>query len=323
MKKQILAIAVAGAFAVPAIASADTTLFGQFKYEVGFIDDGSDRNMTHATTGTRLGIDVKEDLGNGLTATARFQGNLNQVNGGLGGQKWGTNENAWVGLTGDFGRLRIGRADTAVKEASKGFRAFSDTLADRSIPGVQGNNVSRPANWWRAEGIHYNSPSFGGTTIGVTIAPDGDKSNAYYALNVQYNQGPIRVTAAVEDFSDGTPGIPAGNLFVDGNREDETNYQVGARYSFGPGNVGVLDQAINDGDTDVITVPFNFGVTSNVDLRAAVQHFDPDNGDSHTNVAVGAIYKFSNRTDVWANIWEDDMNDDTDVQFAVGMRHSF
>lgn len=316
MKKQILAIAVAGAFAVPAIASADTTLFGQFKYEVGFMDDGDDRNMVHSKRGTRLGIDVKEDLGNGLTATARFQGNFGgSPNEPLPTQRWGLTENAWVGLTGDFGRLRIGRADTAVKEASKGFRAFSDTLAD--------GGITMPANWWRAEGIHYNSPSFGGTTIGVTIAPDGDKSNAYYALNVQYNQGPIRVTAAVEDFSDGTPGIPAGNLFVDGIREDETNYQVGARYSFGPGNVGVLYQAINDGDTDVITVPFNFGVTSNVDLRAAVQHVDPDNGDSHTNVAVGAIYKFSNRSDVWVNVWEDDANDNTDVQFAVGMRHSF
>lgn len=315
MKKQILAVAVAGAFMVPAIGSADTTLFGQFKYEVGFIDDGNDRNMTHSSRGTRLGVDVKEDLGNGLTATARFQGNFNQVNDGQGEQEWGTSENAWVGLTGDFGRLRLGRADTAVKEASKGFRAFTDTLAD--------SGITRPANWSRAEGIHYNSPSFGGTTIGLTVEPNGTKSDAYYAVNVQYNQGPLRVTAAVEDLPDtGTYGdVHEGGGVRKGS--DETNYQVGARYSFGPGNVGVLYQAIGDGDNDVITVPFNFDVTQNVALRAAVQHRSPDVGDSHTNVAVGGIYKFSDRTDAWVNVWEDDRDDATDVQMAVGLRHAF
>jgi hypothetical protein len=39
MNKKIVALAVAAAFAVPVAASAQTTLFGQFKYEVGYIDD--------------------------------------------------------------------------------------------------------------------------------------------------------------------------------------------------------------------------------------------------------------------------------------------
>jgi hypothetical protein len=40
MNKKIVALAVAAAFAVPVAASAQTTLFGQFKYEVGYIDGG-------------------------------------------------------------------------------------------------------------------------------------------------------------------------------------------------------------------------------------------------------------------------------------------
>jgi hypothetical protein len=38
MNKKIVALAVAAAFAVPVAASAQTTLFGQFKYEVGYIE---------------------------------------------------------------------------------------------------------------------------------------------------------------------------------------------------------------------------------------------------------------------------------------------
>ncbi|WP_019569036.1 porin [Thioalkalivibrio sp. ALE11] len=317
MQKKILAMAVAGAFAAaPALASADdsVSLFGQFKYEVGFIDDGSDRNFVHSSRGTRLGVDVQNDLGGGLTATARFQGNFNQVNGVQGNQDWGTSENAWVGLTGDFGRLRVGRADSAVKEASKGFRNFTDTLAD--------GGISRPYGWNRAEGIHYNSPSFGGTTIGVTVEPNGAETDAYYALNVQYDQGPIRVTAAIEDSADtGVYAAANGGPGVIG--ADETNYQVGGLFDFGPGNVGLLYQARNDGDDDVFTVPFNFGVTSNVNIRAAVQHVDPDVGDDWTNIAVGAQYNFNNRTEAWVNLWEDDSFDASGVQGAVGLRHSF
>jgi predicted porin len=44
MNKKIVALAVAAAFAVPAAASANTTLFGQFKYEVGYVEGANLRN---------------------------------------------------------------------------------------------------------------------------------------------------------------------------------------------------------------------------------------------------------------------------------------
>lgn len=324
MKKQILAAAVAGAVAgVPAIAAADVTLFGQAKYEVGYVDDGSDHNFAHSTKGTRIGIKGSEDLGGGTKAIFQLRGNFSGVNTTFKAQDFEMNEEAWLGLTGGFGTLRLGRSNSAVKNASKPFRAFTDTLAD--------SGVTRPEGWYRAEGIHYQTPSFGGATIGATFAPNGDETDGYFAANVIFDMGPLNLHAAAESFEDGTPGV-GQNIFVDGGETDETNYQVGASYDFGMGDVGLQYQARNDGDDDVYTLPVNFSVTPNVNLRAAVQHRSPDVGDSSTSLAVGPQYNFSKRTEAYAIIWKNDVPNvgDTrvrdladDVQFSVGMRHSF
>jgi predicted porin len=113
---------------------------------------------------------------------------------------------------------------------------------------------------------------------------------------------------------------------------DESNYQVGAKWSFGQGDVGLLYQAVDDGDVDVFVVPANFKVTPNVNLRAAVLYADPDDGDSFTNYGIGAQYMFSNRTEAFVNVWADDEigltsatpnTADESTHFGFGLRHSF
>lgn len=313
MNKKIVALAVAAAFAIPAAASAQTTLYGQFKYEVGFIDDGNDSNLVHSSRGTRLGVRGAEDLGGGLQGIFRFQNNFSQVNGGLTSTRFNLNEEAWVGLQGGFGRLLIGRSDSAVKNASKPFRAFTDTLADVN---------NRPGGWQRAEGLHYTTPNFGGATIGLTIEPNGVETDVYYAANVIYDMGPLNLHAAAEGSPD-DPTYAVGDIGV-----DETNYQVGASYDFGAGDIGVLYQARNDADDDVITIPVNYKVLPNVNLRAAVQYIDLDAGDDFTNYALGAQYMLSGRTELYANVWSDDFAGPTpggadETHFGLGVRHAF
>ncbi|AHF00188.1 porin [Thioalkalivibrio paradoxus] len=317
MHKKLLAVAVAAFVAAPAIATADTTLFGQFKYEVGAIDDGDDRNLVHSTIGSRLGVRGAEDLGGGMQAIFRLQGNFNGVNQSLATQSFDLNEEAWVGLQGDFGRVLLGRSDTAMKLASLPFRAFTDTLAD-------GNN--RPASWGRAEGVHYTTPSFNGLTVSATVEPNGNKTRSYYSLNAIYNQGPIFVSIAAEDAPSTGLFQGGGKQIVDGN----TNWQIGGSYDFGAGTVGLLYQDIDD-IADVVTLPVTFNVTPQVSLRAAVQYRDFDNGpvDDLTNFAVGASYHFSNRTELFANVWYDDEISSTangaaeETQLGIGLRHSF
>jgi len=329
MNKKLLAIAVAAFIAAPAIATAQTTLFGQVKYEVGVIDSdvNDERNFVHSTRGSRLGVRGAEDLGGGMQAIFRLQSGFAAVNTSLAEQGMDWTEEAWVGLQGGFGRILLGRSDTAVKNASLPFRAFTDTLADLN---------NRPAGWQRAEGIHYVTPNFSGFTVGLTVEPTGNETDVYYALNAIYKQGPLFVSAAVEaspsDLNPfGDPTYAVGDI-----GQDETNYQIGASYNFGPGDVGLLYQARNDGDDDVFTIPVNYKVTPNINLRGAVQHVSPDVGESYTNFAVGAQYLFSSRTEAFVNVWVDDtpdspssvrgatvLNSNDSAQIGVGLRHSF
>ena len=341
MNKKIVALAVAAAFAIPAAASAQTTLFGQFKYEVGAIENlEGDRGAVHSSIGTRLGVRGAEDLGGGMQAIYRFQGNFNNVNTSLGGTTYGMNEEAWVGLQGGFGRVLLGRSDTAFKQANIPFRAFSDTLADLS---------TRPASFGRAEGVHYVTPSFGGFTVAATVEPNGAEFDSYWSLAGIYRQGPLFVSAAVEgapDTSDVYPNEGLNTTLYQGGGKavvaDGTNWQVGASYTWNDLTFGVLYQDIDD-VAEWITIPVSYAVTPNITLRAAAQYRDPeaDGADDGTNFGLGAQYNFSSRTELFANVWADDFTaNETPAEggpvtpgalggaadkthFGVGLRHSF
>ena len=336
MNKKIVALAVAAAFAIPAAASAQTTLVGQFKYDVGAIENlEGDRGAVHSSIGTRLGVRGAEDLGGGMQAIYRFQGNFNNVNTSLGGTTYGMNEEAWVGLQGGFGRVLLGRSDTAFKQANIPFRAFSDTLADLS---------TRPASFGRAEGVHYVTPSFGGFTVAATVEPNGNEFDSYWSLAGIYRQGPLFVSAAVEGTPDaedilvGDTVVEDYFLYQGGGKvigPDSTNWQIGASYTWNDLTFGVLYQDIED-IAEWITIPVTYAVTPNITLRAAAQYRDPDadDADDGTNFAIGAQYNFSSRTELFANVWADDFEGITPnggigggsadkTHFGVGMRHSF
>ncbi|WP_018946284.1 porin [Thioalkalivibrio sp. AKL17] len=378
MQKKILAMAVAGAFAAaPALASADdsVTLFGQLKYEVGAIDGATDnwqgtglaigsdnRDLTHSTAGSRFGIRGSEDLGGGLTGLFRIQGNFGGPGGIFAGGNLQTNEETWVGVDGDFGQVRLGRSDTAMKNALKPFRAFTDTLADSATrPGTvsgltptfdnAGNfdGMMGLNSWARADGIHYQSPDFAGFTFGATLEPVGEKTESYYALNGIYEMGPMVFSGAYESQTSSSDGYGALE-----NRQgvaDMDSWHLGFSFDFGQGDVGVSynqwngddDSVIGDNKVEQVVVPANFRVTDQINLRAAVQYNDLDSGEtmideesSWTNFAVGAQYHFSNRTEAYVNIWRDGISGvtatngnngwglaDDGTHVGVGLRHSF
>ena len=340
MNKKLLAIAVAAFVAAPAIATAQTTLFGQVKYEVGYVEqanpDGtSDNNLVHSSKGTRLGVYGSEDLGGGMSAIYRFQGGMTSVQSPMSGNAFQTNEENWVGLRGGFGTLQLGRSDTAMKKTASAFRAFTDTLAEPSLI---------PSNFGRADGVHYTSPSFAGANGYVTVEPNGTETDVYYALGASYKTGPFYVSAAFESFAD-TGWYSAPNQATSDAAEDTTNWQIGGKWSFGQGDVGLLYQLIQGRpggaaagdarkfDTDVILVPVNFKVTPAVNLRFAAKYVDPDVGGDATSYGIGAQYMFSKRTEAFVNVWIDDLTvRSTDggtlistdaTNLGLGLRHSF
>ena len=365
MQKKILAMAVAGAFAAaPALASADdsVTLFGQVKYEVGAVDGASaadggstNRDMVHSGVGTRIGVRGSEDLGGGITGLFRIQGNLagqgnlfNDPNTGA----FDFNEEVWVGIDGNFGQVRLGQSDSAMKNAMKPFRAFTDTLADSATrPGRVAVAGQTTDSWTRQDGIHYQSPDFAGFTFGATLNPTGAETDAYYSLNAIYEMGPMQFSGAYETQTSTSDGY--GDLDNVRMHQDIDSWHAGFSFDFGQGDVGVkyhlwdgdsgAPGMFDDNKLEQVVVPANFRVTDQINLRAAIQYNSWDDGEtlvdeesSWTNVAFGAQYHFSNRTEAFVNIWNDGVSgvtatnggaglglSDDGTHVGVGLRHSF
>src|SRR6266498_3612840 len=113
MNKKLVALAVAGAFALPMAAQAQTanvTLYGRVNLDYEFVKgqqaDGSNPTVHRLNTdSSRFGLRGTESLGGGLSAIFQIE---NSVPWDAGGGTLGGRE-TFVGLQGSWGTFKMGR----------------------------------------------------------------------------------------------------------------------------------------------------------------------------------------------------------------------
>jgi len=179
MKRKLLCVAVAGAFAAPAVALAASTvqIYGQITAEYGYVDQGDGKNKTdmlQTPGGSAIGFRGEEKLGGGLSAWFQCESSAD-VRGE--GQAGFCTRNSALGFKGGFGNVFIGKWDTPFKQAyNAGRKGGEDTgllgtafLMAGSSTGtstVKLGEVGRHIWKRRAQtSINYNSPNFGGFSI--------------------------------------------------------------------------------------------------------------------------------------------------------------
>ncbi|WP_019583151.1 porin [Thioalkalivibrio sp. ALE16] len=219
MKKQILAVAVAGAFAVPAFAAADTnvTLFGQLQTQIvhhsggssvfdsgfrmqdaggaGWVSDGNGPN--------RLGVMVNHDLGNGMTALAKMEMDARTTEGF---SNIGTDQRArdmYVGLDGNFGRVTIGRQNlpyaTAGKDPLNG--TFMQARGNGARLGT-GGGIGGLGNGSYEDRVIKYANSFGMVGLQAAIAHNngnagqGVSSEQAYSVRLNFDLDPVDLYVA-------------------------------------------------------------------------------------------------------------------------------
>ncbi len=216
-KKKLIAVAVAGALAAPLLASAaegtDVKIFGraQAEYSSTKIDQvstnvGAYRQQVLSDNAgqSRWGLDISEDLGNGLSAKARVEFGLRTGT--------GVADNAreqWVGIASkSWGEFKFGRVQSPFKDFAGGLSIdlFSDTNLQAVGAGgaMYGPNNGLGAGGFVDHAVRYNSPEISGFSAVVVVSP----SNATQA--------------------DSTTG--GGNV---GGQGGADNYQIGLKYKFG------------------------------------------------------------------------------------------
>ena len=259
MQKKLMAVAVAGALAVPVIAAAQSsvTISGRATYEYGIADQGrNSSNVDYADTpgGSAVRFAGQESLGGGMTAwfqceTSMDIRGIDQV--GL------CSRNSAVGFRGGFGNLFFGRWDTPFKRVmNHGTVGAEETgilgTSFLGFGGSGGSSATQPAaesqqrqRWKRRETCMtaYDSPNFGGFqimggfTCGNTPADEALPNNTsnekprVLSIGGQYVNGPLAIGTGYEKHKNfGTRAIGAAEL-------DDKGYGVGISYGFMNGNV--------------------------------------------------------------------------------------
>lgn len=161
-------------------------------------------------SGSRWGLRGSEDLGNGLRANFQLESGFlaNNGNSAQGRRLFG--RAAWMGVSGGFGDLRLGRQTSVSSATLADYDAF---LASYLITGAQ--TALLPYNANRADNmVAYWSPSVGGLRAGVDASLDYDggggfqtaSTNKLYSAAVVFDQPGYSIAATYEgaSWADGT-----------------------------------------------------------------------------------------------------------------------
>ena len=317
-KKTLIAMAVASVVAAP-IASADVKISGVV--EQTFTDTDNSGEGYTASTFNMLNITTSEDLGNGMSAFAKY----NMLT-KLGTSTDEVDGDMVVGISSGFGTIVAG----TMEDFTEGKLA-----AMMSMEGTTANELSGNANR-TAGGLAYVSPTMNGLHFGIAgYAGTGaaDTSN-FDAVDVAvfYDNGPLSIKVAQETLNNATANAVAATATTAAGTADQKTTSIGASYVVGDLKVAALSvkrenqrvtasNAVQADSTD-----FMFKGTykmGNNSLTLGYAKDDSDTTGDNDVTSVELIHNFSSRTSAYVGFSNNDATAAADDSTFFGLKHKF
>ena len=302
MKKNLIALAVAGALAVPAAAMADATIYGKFHVSIDSYDNGGNgaaeaSGLSVSSNSSRLGFKGSEDLGNGLSAIWQTESTI-----GVDGDGSGlSNRNTYVGFKGGFGTLMAGHHDSPVKTIGRKADFFGDQVGDsRSI--IRGTAGGADFDQRNSNMLMYVTPAMGALQAAFQYVPDENTEDATDETTLSiagwYNAGPLYVALGYNETQNDDGVLPASG------DEDETVTRLVATYQMDALKVAALFQTASgvghvDLDADAYGIGAAFNMGGGNTIKGQYYLLDAD-GDEASTMAVGFDHAMSKQTSVYA-----------------------
>ena len=334
MKKNLLAIAVGAAVAMPGVVLADgPTVYGKVNVslENTEFDDGvnpSEDQWELNSNASRLGVKGDFDLDvAGLKAIYQAEFEISVDDGDKSGQTV-TQRNIFGGLKGGFGTLMAGKFDTPTKKAQGKIDQFNDIGGDiKNV--LSGENrasniiqYSTPkladmltlnAAFIPAEGDDLDGDGEGETGLADTISVSlvAEKDMFYGAVSHDADMEDELVSdetggSATIDITRAVVGLKPGNL------------ELGFLYQ-------MAEETEADGEETSAIVSAAFKI-DRVKLKAQYGMTDGDVSDEEvTQISLGADYKLAKASKVYAygTQLDFDLADEEETIFGIGMEHKF
>jgi predicted porin len=294
MKKTIVAAAVAAVVAAPA-AFADITISGQINAE---IVDNNNTNGYQMDENSDVKISGSEDLGNGMKAF--FTINASPDAGGTDG--YIGEDDRYVGLSGDFGKVTLGRFENLLTSKISTF--VDNDAADSLTVEVLGVGTSRAS-----EGVRYEAPSMNGFTFAAETYLDAQGTGTASSDNtdtvnvmVSYSNAGLTVSAGQSNQSDASEDVTV----------------IGAKYTMGDMAFAVVNtdsEVAATGESTVGGITYTMGAN-----QIVVNHVFDDTAGTDGDTLVTLKHSLSKSTNVYVGFKNDDNSDDSTL---IGMQHSF
>ena len=335
MKKSLIALAVLAASGA-SFAQSNATVYGLADIWFGSVktDDGVGNSVTNTkldsggVNTSRWGLKGSEDLGGGLKANFLLEQGFFLDNGAskVAGQTF--SRYAYVGFSGGFGEIKLGKTGTAYDDVS----GASDAVFDSALAPMNNVFVSVNYSWTPPNSIYYATPTFGGFNAAISYSLGEDKTpttgaSSITSLNAAYAAGPLGVHFGyqVEDVA---------------TSSNDTKYmRLGATYDFGVAtakatygkvnNVGNLDGR----DATDFQIGVDFPVSSVLTLSGSYAKSDDNNNagvyeQSRKGWGFAAAYTLSKRTFLYGgyntNSFSQQNASDAKLDIlAVGVQHRF
>lgn len=341
MKKSLILAAGLSAFVIGAQAQSTVQLSG-----LADVYFGSMRMAGDATSKTSVGsggmttswwgMSGTEDLGGGLKAHFAFNGFFRMDTGETGRFTNDTqfSRDAYVGLSGSFGAVNLGRGKApnflptiAFNPMGDSF-TFSPLVLHANVPLFNGtgwaSTTSSDTGW--SNQITYTTPSLSGLKANLhyqfgEISTATGKNNV--GLNLMYSGGPLGLTAFWErnEVTNPVPVAQPGGA-------TRTNWMLGGSYdatvvkgflTYGKSSSNLAGAAGRTTTSLGLSAPLGNGK-----VLAAWAKTKVDAGNTRDTVTVGYDHTLSKRTDIYAMLMNDKITTfKKGNSFGVGVRHRF
>lgn len=342
MKKSLLALSVLAAFAGVAHAQSAVTVYGvvdmaiQHQNHDGAITKSKTALDSGIQSGSRLGFKGTEDLGNNLKANFLLEmGILADTGKSQGDLTFG--RQAYVGLSGDFGAVNLGRQYAPIFIAVDTIDPWdAGFIGGKAGEGTSSGGILTVFETpFRTDNtINYTTNNLGGFT-GSAAYTFGEKAGGssvsrQMGLSGTYAAGPVTATLAYHR---------ANDVVIAGN--DKKSAFLGGIYDFGVAKLhAAIGRTTSDLDTSdhkdwMIGTTVPFGAAALLASYTRIDNKVPGAVGKSNQIAVGGTYSLSKRTNLYTSFSRTDndanvnvaglaaANGATDRLFNVGVRHKF
>ena len=309
MNKNLLAIAITAALALPTMAAAEVKIIGQAQLELvnttsdaagvadGItLDDSAEGKKISSGNASALGVTGSHDLGNGMTGLYKINYNFHADD--ADGETVGTStghalsaRDRFVGLKGDFGTVLIGRVNSPYKTATVKWDPFLATFMQaRGQNGMSGGKGGVGHNSYADEVIAYankfGSMKFvGAIALDETLDANGD-INGDHVVTFSLNMPVADSLELALGYFDST-GAGDGTAIKAGLKWTSGDLTVAGHYE----NLGKDLNASGTGEQSNIFVTaskkLGAGASVSASFDSQTDESDADGGIDGTYTAIG------------------------------------